>query len=69
MTPTSASFHYSARREEEAKADATSSEVAKDEGFMGTGISHLMALPIGVCAAVPILEFQWFRPNEEMLVS
>lgn len=36
---------------------------------MGTGISHLYALPLGVCAAVPILEFQWFRPNEEMLLA
>jgi Mitochondrial ATP synthase B chain precursor (ATP-synt_B) len=43
--------------------------VAKDEGFLGTGISHLYALPLGVCAAVPILEFQWFRPNEEMLLA
>jgi Mitochondrial ATP synthase B chain precursor (ATP-synt_B) len=65
VVPT-ASFHFSARREEDAK---TSSEVAKDEGFMGTGISHLYALPLGVCAAVPILEFQWFRPNEEMLLA
>ena len=64
--PATASFHFSARREEEAK---TSSEVAKDEGFLGTGISHLYALPLGVCAAVPILEFQWFRPNEEMLLA
>lgn len=67
MAPTSASFHYSARREEEAK-EPTSSELAKDEGFLGTGISHLYAIPFGVMAAVPILEFQWFRPNEEMLV-
>ena len=64
LAPSSASFHYSARREEEAKEPVA----AKDEGFMGTGISHLYAIPLGVCAAVPILEFQWFRPNEEMLV-
>lgn len=64
LAPSSASFHFSARREEEAKEP-----VAKDEGFMGTGISHLYAIPLGVCAAVPILEFQWFRPNEEMLLA
>jgi len=64
LAPTTASFHHSARREEESKAP-----VAKDEGFMGTGISHLYAIPLGVCAAVPILEFQWFRPNEEMLLA
>ena len=75
VAPTSASFHYSSRREEEAnkaKNGTHSSsdvlQVPKDEGFMGTGISHLYAIPIGICAAVPILEFQWFRPNEEMLV-
>eukprot|EP00934_Nitzschia_sp_Nitz4_P002051 Nitzschia sp. Nitz4//scaffold89_size161592//118121//119870//NITZ4_002392-RA/size161592-processed-gene-0.19-mRNA-1//1//CDS//3329559658//2051//frame0 len=62
----SANFHYSARREEEAK---TSSEVAESEGFMGTGLSHLYAIPVGICAAVPVLEFQWFRPNEEMLLA
>ena len=64
LAPSSASFHFSARREEEAKEPVA----AKDEGFLGTGISHLYAIPLGVCAAVPILEFQWFRPNEEMLV-
>lgn len=36
---------------------------------MGTGISHLYAIPAGICFAVPILEFQWFRPNEEMLLA
>ena len=54
-------------REEEAKE--TSSEVAESDGFMGTGLSHLYAIPVGVCAAVPILEFNWFNVNEETLVS
>jgi hypothetical protein len=63
----SASFHHSARREEEAKE--TSSEVAEKAGFMGTGLSHLYAIPVGVAFGVPILEFNWFVVNEETLVS
>lgn len=63
----SASFHHSARREEEAKE--TSSEVADKGGFMGTGLSHLYAIPLGVAFGVPILEFNWFIVNEETLVS
>jgi hypothetical protein len=62
-----ASFHSSARREEEAKE--TSSEVAEKGGFMGTGLSHLYAIPVGVAFGVPILEFNWFVVNEETLVS
>ena len=68
MAPRMASaFHYSARREEEAKEE-NSSEVAEKDGFMGTGLSHLYAIPVGVCVAVPIMEFQWFTFNEETLV-
>lgn len=63
-----ASFHFSARREEEAKEE-TSSEVADKGGFMGTGLSHLYAIPAGVAFGVPILEFNWFLVNEETLVS
>jgi len=63
-----ASFHYSARREEEAKEE-TSSEVADKGGFMGTGLSHLYALPAGVAFGVPILEFKWFLVNEETLLA
>ena len=61
-------FHYSARREEEAK-DATSSEVAEKGGFMGTGLSHLYAIPVGVAFAVPVIEFEWYLVNEETLVG
>jgi hypothetical protein len=66
-----AAFHYSARREEEAtkEEEPTSSEVAEKGGFMGTGLSHLYAIPVGCAVAVPILEFNWFNVNEEMLVS
>jgi hypothetical protein len=63
----SAAFHYSARREEEAKGN--SSEVAEKEGFMGTGLSHLYAIPVGVALAVPTIEFNWYLVNEETLVS
>ncbi|CAJ1944279.1 unnamed protein product [Cylindrotheca closterium] len=63
-----ASFHYSARREEEAKEE-TSSEVADKGGFMGTGLSHLYAIPAGVAFGVPILEFNWFLVNEETLLA
>jgi hypothetical protein len=60
-------FHFSARREEEAKEN--SSEVAEKEGFMGTGMSHLYAIPVGVAFAVPVIEFNWYLVNEETLVS
>lgn len=36
---------------------------------MGTGLSHLYAIPVGVAFAVPILEFNWYNVNEETLVS
>jgi hypothetical protein len=67
----SAAFHSSARREEEAKEGemANSSQVAESEGFMGTGFSHLWAIPAGVCFAVPVLEFNFLVINEETLVS
>lgn len=63
-----ASFHFSARREEEAKEE-TSSEVADKGGFMGTGLSHLYAIPAGVAFGVPILEFNWLVVNEETLLA
>jgi hypothetical protein len=63
-------FHYSARREEDAKAvTETSSEVADKGGFMGTGVSHLFAIPVGVAFAVPLIEFEWFLVNEETLLA
>ena len=62
----SSAFHYSARREEDAKEN--SSEVAEKEGFLGTGLSHLYAIPVGVAFAVPALEFNWYLVNEETLV-
>jgi Mitochondrial ATP synthase B chain precursor (ATP-synt_B) len=34
-----------------------------------SGISPLFAIPVGVAAAVPILQFQWYMPNEETLLA
>jgi len=68
VAPLSAvNFHFSARREEEAKE--TSSQIAEKDGFMGTGLSHLYAIPVGVALAVPILKFEWFLVNEETLLA
>jgi hypothetical protein len=36
---------------------------------MGTGLSHLYAIPAGVAFGVPILEFNWFIVNEETLLA
>lgn len=36
---------------------------------MGTGLSHLYAIPAGVMFGVPILEFNWFVVNEETLLA
>jgi hypothetical protein len=59
-------FHSTARREEEVKGEKPAA--AGDDGFMGTGLSHLYAIPIGVAFAVPAIEFEWFVFNEETLV-
>ncbi|KAL9189437.1 hypothetical protein ACHAXT_009112 [Thalassiosira profunda] len=58
------SFHASARREEEAKAEAAVPVESKG-GLFGTGLSEWFALPIGVAAAVPIIKFDWYVINEE----
>ena len=58
------SFHASARREEEAKAEAVVPAESKG-GLFGTGLSEWFALPIGVAAAVPIIKFDWYVINEE----
>jgi 6-pyruvoyl-tetrahydropterin synthase len=57
------SFHASAKREEEAKADAAI-EPSKG-GLFGTGLSEWFALPVGVAAAVPLIKFDWYVVNEE----
>jgi hypothetical protein len=62
--PGSMSFHASAKREEEAKADATLPAESKG-GLFGTGLSEWFALPVGVAAAVPLIKFDWYVINEE----
>jgi hypothetical protein len=49
---------------EEKKEEETAAPPAESGG-----ISPLFAIPVGVAAAVPILQFQWFVPNEETLLA
>jgi len=62
----SSSFHSSAPRQEEEKKD---NAAVVEASSSGGGLSPLYAIPIGVAVAVPILEFQWFIPNEETLLA
>uniref|UniRef100_A0A7S0GI52 ATP synthase subunit b n=1 Tax=Proboscia inermis TaxID=420281 RepID=A0A7S0GI52_9STRA len=56
------SFHASSsRKEEEETKDVTLSK----GGFMNTGYSEWLALPIGMATAVPVLSFDWYVVNEE----
>jgi len=65
------SFHLSAhRRSDEVKADESAAvEVpvvpSSKGGLLGTGYSEWFALPIGMVAAVPIVQFDWYVINEE----
>lgn len=61
----SSSFHYSARKEEEEK-DAVAAAVPEETKSSNAA---LYAIPVGIAAAVPILQFQWFIPNEETLLA
>lgn len=61
--PGNVSFHASAKREEEAKAEAVAP--ASKGGLFGTGLSEWFALPIGLTAAVPLIKFDWYVINEE----
>jgi hypothetical protein len=61
--PSTCSFHHSAPRFEEKKEEEAVVESSN------SGINPLFAIPIGVAAAVPILQFQWFIPNEETLLA
>eukprot|EP01083_Nonionella_stella_P000248 754_1 len=62
--PQNMSFHASAKREEEAKADVALPVESKG-GLFGTGLNEWFALPIGVAAAVPLIKFDWYVINEE----
>mmetsp|Transcript_23083 Transcript_23083/g.32513 ORF Transcript_23083/g.32513 Transcript_23083/m.32513 type:complete len:302 (-) Transcript_23083:181-1086(-) len=58
--PHAMTFHSSVRREEESK------EVeAPKGGIFGTGLSNWYALPIGMTAAVPLINFDLYVINEE----
>lgn len=63
--PTASSYHSSVPRREEEKKD-DSADVAPSSGG---GINPLYGIPVGVALAVPILEYQWFIPNEETLLA
>jgi 6-pyruvoyl-tetrahydropterin synthase len=63
--PGQMSFHASAKREEEAKADAPVAVEESKGGLFGTGLSEWFALPIGVAAAVPLIKLEWYVVNEE----
>jgi hypothetical protein len=54
-------FHASSRKEEETKAV----EPVKKGGLFGTGLSEWFALPIGITAAVPLINYEWLVLNEE----
>ena len=56
-------FHASSRREEEA-AKPDDDAVSKG-GLLGTGINSWYALPVGIAAAVPALQYEWLVINEE----
>jgi len=63
----SSSFHFSApRNKEEEKTDGTAELV--EEAPKSSNMAYF-AIPLGVAAAVPILEFQYFIPNEETLLA
>lgn len=63
--PGNMSFHASAKREEEAKAEVTLPVEESKGGLFGTGLSEWYALPIGVAAAVPLIKLEWYVINEE----
>jgi 6-pyruvoyl-tetrahydropterin synthase len=63
--PGQMSFHASAKRDEEAKADAAVAVEESKGGLFGTGLSEWFALPIGVAAAVPLIKLEWYVVNEE----
>ncbi|KAL7533898.1 hypothetical protein ACHAXR_005513 [Thalassiosira sp. AJA248-18] len=62
--PGNMSFHASAKREEDATAEAALPAESKG-GLFGTGVSEWFALPVGIAAAVPLIKFDWYVINEE----
>jgi hypothetical protein len=59
-------FHASARRQEDEKDKPAP---FSQGGLLGTGVNEWYALPLGVAAAIPILEYQWFVINEELQLA
>jgi len=59
------SFHASAKREEDATANAAPPVEESKGGLFGTGVSEWFALPVGIVAAVPLIKFDWYVINEE----
>jgi len=55
-------FHASSRRDEEAKE---AEPAPAKGGLFGTGLSEWFALPIGITAAVPIINMDLYVINEE----
>ena len=63
---TTHNFHASARREEEAEKQPAPFTKG---GLLGTGVNEWYALPLGLAASIPILEYQWFVINEELQLA
>jgi len=61
--PGSMSFHASAKREEEAAATTLPAE--SKGGIFGSGVSEWFALPVGIVAAIPLVQFDLYVINEE----
>jgi len=55
-------FHASSSRKEE---EGVKEVTVNKGGFMNTGYSEWLALPVGIAAAVPLLKFDWYVVNEE----
>jgi len=65
VIPGNMSFHASAKREEDATANAAAPVEESKGGLFGTGVSEWFALPVGIVAAVPLIKFDWYVINEE----
>jgi len=63
---TTMAFHTTTRRDEEAKAETTPAPATQSKGgLFGTGLSEWFALPIGITAAIPLINMDIYVLNEE----
>jgi hypothetical protein len=75
VTPSLCSFHSSAPRWTQQQEEEKEEGKKKPEGTPAEsttsnwGINPVYAIPIGVAAAVPILQFQWYLPDEQTLLA